>query len=65
MQTVNSYRLIGYESGTIVFDLANYAAVHPLSSGTKLIVNEVDWEIVGLRKDSAPEVRRIDVKKPI
>jgi hypothetical protein len=65
MNTVNSYRLVAYESGKIVFDLANYVDVeaHLLSKGTVLIQNEVSWEIIGLRKDSTPEIQRVDVKK--
>ena len=65
MKTVNSYRLIAYqvESGKVVFDLANYAETHTLSPGTVLIEGGANWEIIGLREDSTPQVRRIDVKK--
>jgi len=65
MNTVNSYRLVAHDpgSGKVVFDLPNYAGLHPLSAGTVLIEAGVSWEIIGLRKDSTPQVQRIDVKK--
>jgi hypothetical protein len=65
MKTTNSYRLVAYDraSGKVVFDLANYAETHPLSAGTVLIEAGANWEIVGLRKDSTPQVQRVDVKK--
>jgi hypothetical protein len=65
MKTVDSYRLVAYntESGKVAFDLASYAGVHGLSPGIVLRQGEIDWKIIGLRKDSTPEVQRIDVKK--
>jgi hypothetical protein len=65
MNTVNSYRLVAYdiESGKVAFDLPNYADMHSLSAGTVLIEGGANWKIVGLRKDSTPQVRCVDVKK--
>jgi hypothetical protein len=65
MNTVNAYRLVAHDpdSGEVVFDLPNYAELHPLSAGTVLIEGGANWEIIGLRKDSSPHVQRIDVKK--
>lgn len=65
MNTVNSYRLVAHdrESGKVVFDLPKYAELYALRAGTVLIEGGTNWEIIGLRKDSTPEVQRIDVKK--
>jgi hypothetical protein len=65
MKAVDSYRLVAYdtESSKVAFDLPSYAGTHGLSAGIVLTQDEIDWKIIGVRKDSTPEVQRIDVKK--
>jgi len=74
MSEINSYRLIAYdvESGEVVFDWPNYADTHRPSAGIpalgvegEVLVDDKDikWKVIGTRKDSTTQVRRIDVRK--